>query len=265
MKVLYDMNSTYYGILGDAKIAPIVTDVGEAYFVFCEKETDKLHIRPIESLRFDCSYSSVGNPYVSEGRYAILNYEAPDVFNDFVNLITKHKQIQKYEEQISQLKEDLRRSEEMLNNVTSHNLYLKHELSGYRKKEQLRDSELAKKKFALWVDDNAKFTDKTIVLKVELTDDFFCTPYWTQLFTEDTRFVTHCWETPNNTYDGYGCNHQFIVVTGDCIRDGAWHLKWYPEDDIEIIDGTEDYMYKRLNEIWNLTYGADYPVTGGTF
>lgn len=258
------MNPTYYGVLGNTgDIAPIISDVGEAYFIFRENESDKIHVRPIQQLRFEPVYS-YNIPTTADGHFVMINCESPDIFQDCVELITEYKQIQTYEEQISQLKEDLRHAEEMLGRTMSHNLYLKHELSEYRKEERLRDSELAKKKFALWVDDNAKFTDKTVVLKVELTDDFFCTPYWTKLFTEDTRFVTHCWETPCRSFDGMGCNNQFIIVTGDCIIDGAWHLKWYPEDDIEIIDGTTDYMYKRLDEIWKLTYGTEYPVTGGT-
>lgn len=257
------MNSTYYGILGDAEIAPIVTDVGEAYFAFRERETDKIHVRPVQSLRFD-RYISAEDSYVSEGSFVILNYEAPDAFNNFVNLVTEYKQIQEYEKRIEQLTKDLRRSEEMLSNTMSHNLYLKHELSGYRKAEQLRNSVLSKTRFALWVDDNAKYTNNTIVLKVELTDEFFHTDYWSKLFTKDTRFVMPCWNTPNCTYNGYGCNNQFIIVPGDCIRDGAWHLKWYPDDVVEIIDGTEELMYKELNKIWKRTYGTEYPTEGET-
>ena len=258
------MNSTYYGILGDAEIAPIITDVGEAYFVFREKETDKIHIRPIESLRYDPPTFSYNTPYTSEGQFSVLNYEGMDAFNNCKELVAEYKQIQKYEKQIEQLKEDLRRTEEMLGNTMSHNLYLKHALGTYRKEEQFRNSELAKKKFALWVDDNAKYTNNIIVLKVELFEKFFDTSYWAQLFTEDTRFTWHYWDTPNRSYNGYGCNNEFIVVTGDCIVDGAWHFKWYQDDVVEIIDGTEELMYKRLNEIWKHTYGTDYPVVGGT-
>ena len=259
------MNPTYYGVLGDSgDITPLFSDVGEAYFIFRENESDKIHIRPIQELRFGPVYS-YNIPATTDGHFVMINCESPNIFQDCAELITEYKQIQTYEKQISQLKENLRQAEEMLGRTMSHNLYLKHELNKYRKEERLRDSELAKKKFALWVDDNAKFTDKTIVLKVELTDDFFSTLYWAQLFTEDTRFVTHCWETPCRSFDGMGCNNQFIIVTGDCIIDGAWHLKWYPEDDIEIIDGTKDYMYKRLDEIWKCTYGTDYPIAGGTF
>ena len=243
-------------------IDSICSDTAETYMIF-RAHDGHIEVHTANRVTFDRSLSwDVPTTLECDVELSLLRDE--DCIYNCSQLLTEYKQIKEYEDKITKLESKLQEVTKQRNKAWSDRLHIIDQHNNVTHQNLILDAYKRKDWFVLFTDDYSDCSITSImVLPLSPSDKFFTSDYWTKLFTKDTRWTfANFWEPPIVTFDGYGCNHSFVVCDADSYTHAIHHLLWYPDDKYELILCDEDFMYNRLDEIWKLTYGTDHEGGG---
>lgn len=256
---LYKMRET----LVDTYVNNVRSDVSECYMVY-RKYDNKIEVHKVDRLIFDREiFISYSNNGTISGTFEIpLNYDNDNIIN-CAELTTEYKQIKEYEDRIKQLESRLKNINDEKNKWWSKYLHSENKRNPYINLSDIMKDIAEGKWFAVFLDFYADSSNESsaIVVTLDKTDEFFGSDYWTNLFTKNEVITSaNLYEPPNITHDNMGINHWFVVCDSKSYNSAVNHLKYYPDSHINIVKGTKEYMYNRLNDIWKITYGKEHKI-----
>lgn len=232
-----------------------LSDMKEGYFVYRDKTMDKVHVHTINTLRFD-NYITMNETYSLTGDFEMSTLTDMACVHNCGELLTEYKQITEYENEITELKSKLEKITKHRNKLWSENLCIKSARGYLQDESDIINARLANKWFAIWLDIYSSGTNLNVIVVPIDKDEFLNTDYG-KMFTLDTTFDYRTFYLPPFvTHDKMGVNHWFIVCDADSYQHAIDSLVEFESH--QVIKGTEEYMYNRLNDIWKLTYGKEH-------
>lgn len=235
------------------------SDALEGYFIYRGPD-NMLHMHSVERMLFDRDLT-IGDRHSIDAHVSISLYNDETCISRCQELVTEYKQIKEYEDKISELEQKLEKTTNELNFWCSKSIHYRNAIKGLEDEKRAIEAMQHKSWFVLFVDQHTSPGTCESIIQIPLSreDEFFKSDYWTRLFTKNPIFSeANIYEPPNVTYDRWGCNHWFVVCDSKSRDSAIQHLRYYHDTPYKVLHGVEEYMYRRLNEIWKLTFGEEH-------
>ena len=235
----------------------------EAYIIFRHRNSTDIEVANCPRVFFTPEISYYDNN-TFEATVTIQSGTEDEVREKCKDLYNEHFKIKDYEEQIGQLKEELAEVKRQRNRKWFETIYMitsKTMCSDYQTVVDSDDNDL----FMVWSDFNY-LGNEELVFYMKLPSDFTSSDYYRELFkpniVNNDFDVERGWfvaDSPNISHNGHGCNHWCTLTNKKALEFQVERLKYYMDSkQIKLRCNDVDYLYNRLDEIWEQTFGTEH-------